>query len=499
MIVALTGDIHANLPALLAVLDDAKRRGAEMTLNSGDSVGYGAFPQEVVSLLRERKIAGVVGNYDARTMAIKTLSARRKPRNHLKILAFNWAYDRLSEAGREYLKSLPKEIRLTLEGKRLLLTHGSVESIKEYIDADTAQERLDELARLSDADIVVSGHSHLPFIGRSGKCIFINTGSVGRPDDGDPRACYALLTLGGPAVKVRHYRVKYDIQQASDAILQAGLPEQFAAMAELGRDLDYVLQDQISRLTVPDDPASPADSGIYPVPDGQAAPKEQTGPAGQVSSPGQTGSSGQAGPAEPAQQGPWNHLEVKASAMKLALIVRFEQEHATQVTRLALSLFDQLRTLHELSDGERDLLELAAILHDIGWVKGQKGHHKTSLEIIMDSPILKMDRRTRLIVGNIARYHRKALPADDHELYVEMNDADRGLVCKLAAMLRLADGLDRTHSDAVAGVSCKVERRRVTVVCKAKASAEPEKQTALDKSDLFEEVFGKRVDVKLGG
>lgn len=241
MKIATLGDIHANLPALEATLEHAHRQGVEAIWNIGDFVGYGAFPDEVVRLIQAENILSIAGNYDRKTMRFpekKTKwQASKRPE---KFLAFQWAYEHLSEGSRQYLAALPDERRLEAAGRRILLAHGSPASQNEPLTPHTPPERLQELSRMAQVDIVVVGHSHVPFSRLVEETWFINTGSVGRPDDGDPRAAYALLWLEPHSIRVEHFRLEYDIQRAARAIRERGLPEEFAQMVIQGVDLDGV-------------------------------------------------------------------------------------------------------------------------------------------------------------------------------------------------------------------------------------------------------------------
>jgi len=240
--VALIGDVHANLPALEAVLAHAHQRGVEQIWNVGDFVGYGAFPDEVVRRLRQENALSIVGNYDLKVLKFNQKKGKwRKSKRPEKFLAFQWAHDHLSPESRQYLHSLPQEMRLQVEGLRILLTHGSPASNKEPLTPETPEERLRELGRMASADVVVCGHSHQLFAREVDGVWFINTGSVGRPDDGDPRACYAILEMGPAGPRVHHYRVAYDVGRAVTAIHERGLPEPFAQMVLTGRNLDAVL------------------------------------------------------------------------------------------------------------------------------------------------------------------------------------------------------------------------------------------------------------------
>jgi putative phosphoesterase len=246
---ALIGDIHANLPALEAVLVHIHEQGIEKIWNVGDFVGYGAFPDEVVQLfrtakrLRNKDILNIVGNYDLKVLEFKQKKKKwRKKKHPEKYLAFKWAYENLSKKNRKYLRFLSHEIRLKVKGYRILLTHGSPASNSEHLTPKTSGKRLRELAKMSKADIIICGHSHQPFVRQVDDVWFINTGSVGRPDDGDPRACYAILEITSDQIQAQHYRLEYDVERAVAAIREHKLPETFAQMLLQGRNLDAILK-----------------------------------------------------------------------------------------------------------------------------------------------------------------------------------------------------------------------------------------------------------------
>jgi putative phosphoesterase len=241
MRVALIGDVHANLPALEAVLAHAREGGATRIWNIGDFVGYGPFPDEVVRRLRREGAISIVGNYDLKVLKFKKKQDKwRTSKRPEKWLAFKWAYEHLSKESRMYLRSLSPELRMRVAGRRILLTHASPASNEEHLTPDTPTERLRELAGMADADLVICGHSHQPFTRQVQGVWFINTGSVGRPDDGNPRATYAILTIEPDVFEVRHYRVEYDVARVVAAIRDEGLPEAFAQMLMQGNNLDMV-------------------------------------------------------------------------------------------------------------------------------------------------------------------------------------------------------------------------------------------------------------------
>jgi putative phosphoesterase len=241
--IALIGDVHANLPALEAVLAHAHQQGVEAIWNVGDFLGYGAFPDEVVVRLRTEGALSIIGNYDLKVLKFpKQKEKWGKSKHPQKYLAFQWAYEHLSKDNRKYLRSLPEEIQMESGGKNILLTHGSPASNEEALTPDTPDERLRELAELN-TDVIICGHSHQAFARQVDGAWFINPGSVGRPDDGDPRTAYAILQLGPDLLQVQHFRLAYDVDRAVQAIRESGLPEAFAQMVLQGYDLETVLQD----------------------------------------------------------------------------------------------------------------------------------------------------------------------------------------------------------------------------------------------------------------
>ena len=242
MKVALIGDVHANLPALEAVLAHARKQGVEAIWNVGDWVGYNAFPNEVIELLRQERALSVVGNYDLKVLRFRKKQEKWQHSKHpQKYLAFKWTYQTLSKKNRKYLRTLPREIELKFANVSVLLTHASPASIEEAIFLDTPEERLQELAELAGTDVIIFGHSHQPFARQVDGVWFINTGSVGRPDDGDPRASYAVLTLSAKKLHVQHHRIDYNVERAVAAIRKNKLPEEFAKMLLQGCSLDQVV------------------------------------------------------------------------------------------------------------------------------------------------------------------------------------------------------------------------------------------------------------------
>lgn len=190
--------------------------------------------------------------------------------------------------------------------------------------------------------------------------------------------------------------------------------------------------------------------------------------------------------------------EILDAAGAFARRCRYEEGHSRQVTRLALELFDGLRPLHGLGGEERLLLQCAGLLHDIGWMEGQKAHHKTSLRLILSEGLMPLDERERSIVGSVARYHRKALPDEEHGHFAALSEADRQVVRVLAGVLRVADGLDRTHTDAVRALRAEIGPDAVVIRCRSAAAPWAEFETARKKGDLLELVLGRPLAFEAG-
>jgi len=167
--------------------------------------------------------------------------------------------------------------------------------------------------------------------------------------------------------------------------------------------------------------------------------------------------------------------------------------HAHQVTRLALMLFDELAVIHRYSAKERFLLECAGLLHDIGWVFGQQGHHTRSFSMILDDRTLPFSDRERMIVALIARYHRKSVPGPKDEAFVSLKPKDKQIVRTCSALLRIADGLDYTHSNRISSLVCTISPEVVTCQLQHDGEIGVETARAVQKADLFCIVFSRRL------
>lgn len=444
MRVALVGDIHANLAALESVLTDAHRRNVDAVWSVGDLTGYGPQPDEVVRRLQRENAVSIAGNYDLKVLA---LGRGKRPKADVpeKRLAFRWAWEHLSASSRDYLRGLPEEARFELEGRRILLTHGSPADREEYVGDRTSPKRLDELAAIAGADVVISGHTHRPAQRERNGVLFVNTGSVGRPDDGDPRAAYAVLDVTPRHFVVTQHRVRYDVRRTVAEVRRQKLPELFAQMLIKGASLD----------------------------------KLQRG-----------NGNGKCQPFDSAADGGDRRLE---AVLALARVCDYEVEHTHQVARLAVMLFNETQSFHRLGPQERFRLQCAALMHDIGYVSGTKSHHKKALGIILKSDLLSFKLRDRLFIGSIARYHRKALPSTRHDHFAQLSSEDRRKVRVLAAILSLVDSLDSSHRSLVHTLTCTLTARKAIVHCVVLGLYEEMRQRVFEKGYLFERVFGRKL------
>jgi len=184
----------------------------------------------------------------------------------------------------------------------------------------------------------------------------------------------------------------------------------------------------------------------------------------------------------------------RSSVLQLAAHSNIDRTHAAQVARLALRIFDQTQELHLLRTGERELLESAALLHEAGLHVSFQGHHKHSYYLISHAGLRGFTADQVATVANVARYYRKAPPALEHPNYAALSRGQRDVVCKLAAILRLAAALDRGRRGAIRDVGAEVGEEAVRFELRRRGDADVEIAAARKKGKYFATVFGRRVD-----
>jgi predicted phosphodiesterase len=237
--VTIFGDIHANLPALDAVLAEMDSRGHSNRYCLGDLVGYGTFANEVVAAIRERRIPTLMGNYDqgVGNDSDDCGCAYKDPLSEaLGKRSIAWSNSHTTADNKAFLRALPAHIPLQLGELRVMLVHGSPRRVNEYLFEDRPDTSLERLLDMVEADVMVCGHTHLPYqrVLPSGRHV-VNAGSVGKPKDGDPRACYVVLEAAGPALNVTFVRVPYDVERAAQAIEASEMPHEYAGMLRAGK------------------------------------------------------------------------------------------------------------------------------------------------------------------------------------------------------------------------------------------------------------------------
>lgn len=189
-------------------------------------------------------------------------------------------------------------------------------------------------------------------------------------------------------------------------------------------------------------------------------------------------------------------------ALEIGRKYLFDEAHASCVAKLALSIFEQVQDLHKLSIEGRKLLELAALLHDIGHFVSSRGHHKHSFYLIESAAFPGLTKREKIMVACIARYHRKRFPNLEHAAYRELGEEERLLVCRLAAILRIADGLDGDRRQRVTNVrlsppegSSKADLLHLNLEIEGQGDLLLDKWAVKSKSDLFEHIYGCRINI----
>ena len=434
--IAVIADIHANLNALEAVLQDAERRGITVFLNAGDVVGFGAFPNEVIQMLYSKNALSVIGNYD-----LEVLDKDNREKGPKKF-ALEYTRKALTKSYETYLRALPSKLELEIAHKKLLMIHGTLDSVDEHLYHDTPEERFQELAKTAGSDIIVFGHSHEQFTKKAGASLFINPGSVGRPGDGNPQAAYVAISVSPFSVEL--VRVSYNVEAAADALRRKGAPESYAQMLLRGLSLEAIIAEDKARE---------------------------------------------------------NNMERKCTLMtrstrRVSRKYWPDTQHSEQVRKLSLELFDALQDLHKLGKRERCWLECAAILHDIGLSQGPKAHHKKSLSLILNETQLPFTSIERRVIGNLARYHRKGCPQYKHYNFKSLSRELRRKVTILAGILRLADALDFSHQSIVQGLEAHVAFENVTVQGSILMNPVLEEYAVNKKKDVFEKASKKKVVVE---
>lgn len=220
MRIAVISDIHSNHYALKEVLEDIKNRRIDTMICTGDLVGYLPYPNEVIDIIRDYKILTIKGNHDAYISNLKKPTIQEyeemKVEEIKKSASALYSSFELTENNRRYLEELPDDFLMNFEGFRLLFVHGSPRSISEYMFEDI--ELIQEITSSTSADVIISGHTHLPYHMKLGSRDIINAGSVGKPKHGNANSTYVIIEILNGKVKTEIIEVSYDVDKMIEAI-----------------------------------------------------------------------------------------------------------------------------------------------------------------------------------------------------------------------------------------------------------------------------------------
>jgi exopolyphosphatase/guanosine-5'-triphosphate,3'-diphosphate pyrophosphatase len=188
----------------------------------------------------------------------------------------------------------------------------------------------------------------------------------------------------------------------------------------------------------------------------------------------------------------------RRQVLQLAERAESVYRHNLQTARLAVRLFDVTASLHGLGAREREWLEYAALLHDIGYSIHYRGHHKHAYYLIANAVLDAFDQREIEIIAHVARYHRGAVPKASHPTLATLKPWQQRTIRKLAALLRVADALDYTHASRVEEIYCAIRGRKVTLEVLSRYAVDLELEAAREHGPFFQKVFGGDLRLRQG-
>lgn len=218
MRITVISDIHGNLEALKTALEDIDNRDIDTIVCLGDLVGYGPYPNEVIELIRERKILNILGNYDGAVLEEKFNYIRD---NEVNKFCMPWAAKELNEENRAYLKSLPRQIVLQFENKKLYFVHGSTRSINEYLKEGSKE--VEDVMKEFHGDILVCAHTHIPYKKIFGTKLLLNDGSIGKSKIGRPNGTYLIIHIQKDNIETEMVEFTYDYEKTAKAMEEKGI------------------------------------------------------------------------------------------------------------------------------------------------------------------------------------------------------------------------------------------------------------------------------------
>ncbi|MFR3567710.1 MAG: metallophosphoesterase family protein [Paraclostridium sordellii] len=236
MRIATISDIHSNLYALNEVLADIEKRNVDMVVCTGDLVGYATRPNEVIETLRKNKVLTIMGNYDEAIGNFKIICGcdYPDPKDAEKAsLSMKFTSEETTDENKAYLRNLPKEAVISFNNKTIRFVHGSTRLINEYLKENSREA--DEVMNNLDEDILVCGHTHIPYVKYYGEKLLVNAGSVGKSKTGSPNANYVIIDIIDSIVEVEIIEVFYDFEKVAKEIEENKiLPNDFARLIREG-------------------------------------------------------------------------------------------------------------------------------------------------------------------------------------------------------------------------------------------------------------------------
>lgn len=230
MKIAAISDIHGNIYALMRVLEDIDEQKVDKIVCLGDFVGYGPHPNEVIALIRRREIPSIKGNYDASVVDGDFTYIRNTEINSFSL---PWACSEVRTSNKYFLDSLPPHLKYTINGVNISFTHGSPNTINEYLFEDSANTN--EVMNNFDGDVLVCAHTHIPYSKKYNNKLLINVGSVGKPKIGRPNCTYSIIDISDSGtINVINRELEYDYKKIVKDCTMLSFPASIIRSYETG-------------------------------------------------------------------------------------------------------------------------------------------------------------------------------------------------------------------------------------------------------------------------